>query len=455
MEKLFLKKIELWVVLLLMLVFLFITILFSGAVRHYYLGGSRLGLLEPIVENISSFPSKVRTLFLINLVKKDLLAPEQRFIEQQGGFTFNYMAGERHDLGYILVNRYDGNKKYSVSELWDLDSQALIHTWNLEKIGKAWETLTLKSALSNIPVNNSSQRARSFHANLTNNGNLLLHTNVSPLLALDENSDPKIINQDRLFHHSLELDHNGNIWMPSHIEPKTVNLGTMNFLDDGIALVSPNGKVIFEKSVVQILDDNELGYLIYGRGIINDDPIHLNDIEPVLDDGKFWKKGDVFLSIRHQSMILLYRPSTNRIIWYKQGPWLHQHDVNILNDHQISIFNNNAATFKKRDSIVKGVNDIMIYDFSTESISSPWQLGFQKLELRTTTEGRGTVIGNEVFVEETNYGRLVQFKMDGSLVWSYLNRADDNQIYRLNWSRLISKELGDSVRAAIKNLGAQ
>ena len=79
-------------------------------------------------------------------------------------------------------------------------------------------------------------------------------------------------------------------------------------------------------------------YLLFSHG--NDyenDPIHLNDIQPVDFDGDYWKKGDVFLSIRNQSMIMLYRPSTNQIIWIGNGPYLHQHDVDIIDDHRIAI----------------------------------------------------------------------------------------------------------------------
>ena len=69
-------------------------------------------------------------------------------------------------------------------------------------------------------------------------------------------------------------------------------------------------------TVPQIFIDNGLEYLLFAHG--NDyekDPIHLNDIQPINVDGEFWSKGDVFLSIRNQSMVLLYRPSTNKIIW--------------------------------------------------------------------------------------------------------------------------------------------
>jgi hypothetical protein len=91
----------------------------------------------------------------------------------------------------------------------------------------------------------------------------------------------------------------------------------------------------------------------------------------------------------------------------------------------------------------------MVYDFKTREVSSPWQTGFEKLDLRTKTEGRGEIVGNEVFVEETNFGRLIQFLPDGSVSWQFINRAEDDKIYRVNWSRLISRDLGDQVRNAL------
>ena len=44
------------------------------------------------------------------------------------------------------------------------------------------------------------------------------------------------------------------------------------------------------------------------------DPLHLNDIEPVLYDGNYMKKGDLLLSVRNISLIILYRPSNNKIL---------------------------------------------------------------------------------------------------------------------------------------------
>ncbi len=148
-------------------------------------------------------------------------------------------------------------------------------------------------------------------------------------------------------------------------------------------------------------------------------------------------------------MIVLYRPSTNQVIWHQQGPWIHQHDVEILNDHEISIFNNNAALRRSSDWSVRGTNDLVIYDFETHTTRSPFRAGFINNDIRTKTEGRGQIIGNEAFVEESNYGRLIQFSPEGKISWQFINRAKDGRVYLLNWSRIISRESGDKIRSTI------
>ena len=129
-------------------------------------------------------------------------------------------------------------------------------------------------------------------------------------------------------------------------------------------------------------------------------------------------------------MIVLYRPDANKIIWHKQFPWIQQHDVDILNDHQISIYNNKRLvhSFEKID---KKNNDVLIYDFINDEVSNPYETLFNDYEIREKFEG------------------LVDKK--GNLIWEYVNRAKNNNLYRLNWSRIIGN-IDDDFLAELKKL---
>ena len=129
---------------------------------------------------------------------------------------------------------------------------------------------------------------------------------------------------------------------------------------------------------------------------------------------------------------------------------MHGHDVDILNDHEISVFDNNAALEGMGGYVVRESNNVLIYDFDNNSLRSPWKSGFEKHDIRTITQGLSEISGDELFVEETNYGRLIQINKNGEITWQYVNRASDGQVYITNWSRIISRDLGDKV---MRNLG--
>ena len=60
-----------------------------------------------------------------------------------------------------------------------------------------------------------------------------------------------------------------------------------------------------------------------------------------------------------------------------------QHDVDILDDHRISIFNNNAYDFFIMDRKVDGNNEIVIYDFETDSYSKYFNESLKQYDVRT------------------------------------------------------------------------
>ncbi len=103
---------------------------------------------------------------------------------------------------------------------------------------------------------------------------------------------------EEMVHHSIELDEQGNIWTCS------VNWGyplakTYKFREDAVLCLGADGKRLYFYSLSQILAENGLFEQLvaatpsfmqeYGP-----DPYHLNDVLPMKNGGRFWKRGDVF-----------------------------------------------------------------------------------------------------------------------------------------------------------------
>ena len=430
------KKIEIWILYLVVLLGIPVTIGFGTLVRYELLGGKRFGQVSKTALFLVEMPSKIKKIVSL----KNDLQVKDRFPSLEG---FN--GTPNLNESYLLLSRYDGDLGEGLVELVDLTNFKVLHTWNpdIDNFNKfAKNDKEFKYLLRDY----NNKRSLLKHPILLKDGGLVFH-HKSPIRKIDACSNLIFQNKHDTFHHSIEKDIEDNIWVPSHFYPQSLpiqKVGRKNILekgykDNGIVKLSPEGQIVFEKSVSQIFIDNGLEYLLFATGDLKfiNDPIHLNDIQPVDFDGEFWKKGDLFLSPRNQSIILLYRPSTNRIIWKGSGPFFNQHDIDILNDHKISIFNNNLKTFLNGVTM-DGHNEVIIYDFKTNQYSYYLKDSLIKNDVRTTTQGRSQILLNgDLFLEETNYGRTLYFDSDGSLRWTHVNRADNSNVYKVAWSRIL------------------
>ena len=432
------KKIEIWILYLTILLSILFAIGFGVLVRQELVGSIKAGWVSKTALTLAEIPVNLKKIIVSDLQVED------RFPSLDG---FNGTPNSQES--YLLLSRYDGDLQEGVVELVDLRTFEILHTWNpdIDAFNDSVEKVDEFKFL-NRDFNNRRFILR--HPLLTRDNGLIFKM-FSPLFKINSCSNLLIKNTHNKFHHSLELDSDGYIYVPSQMFPQSlpsIKVGNKTgseagyesgFNDDAIVKLSPNGEILFEKSVSEIFIDNGLEYLLFsvGDSYFDVDPIHLNDIQPVNFDGKFWKKGDVFLSLRHQSMVFLYRPSTNEIIWKGTGPFYHQHDVDILDKNRISIFNNNSKNFIDAD-VVDGHNEVIIYNFKTNEYSSYLKDSLIENDVRTLDQGRSQILTNrDLFIEETNYGRTLYFNADGSLRWTHVNRADDGNVYKVGWSRIL------------------
>ena len=263
---------------------------------------------------------------------------------------------------------------------------------------------------------------------------MISDSDYSPEFKIDFCSNLIWVNDEESFHHSKMLDHEGNIWIPGVLNPYPEYIQKyFSLYDDSIIKINTDGKILFNKSVIEILITNEI---FDSNFFTSEDPIHLNDIEPAFNDTSYWKKGDIFLSARHLSAIIHYRPSTNEVINFITGPFNQQHDVDIISDKEISIFNNNNFLINNEYS------EILIYNFETGLFSKKFNKQLLIEEFKTKTQGLSHIFEDgSLLVEEQNFGRIILFNKDGEKEWEYVNIDKNGDIGFISWSRVVEDRM--------------
>ena len=287
-----------------------------------------------------------------------------------------------------------------------------------------------------------------------NNWSVLVKTNLC--------GDPIWVNQETNYKQSIETDHEGNFWVPaknSKVNPKLFEIiGKKwgNFEEDQITKTSKTGESLYIKSLVDIFFENNLSHLIFGQSLFIHDPFHLTDIQPVLKDGKYWKKGDLFLNVRNMSLVILYRPQTGKIINVLGGKFSHQQEIDIISDTEIGILNNNRLTVKSgtgKKILNNQFNKYILYDFNNRKYKNFFEEKFKIHEIKTESDGTAEILNdNSFFVEESLYGRILLFNRNGKLIFEYLNKDKNNKLYPLYFSSIIEDQIRvKSIKNVVKN----
>lgn len=448
MERLFFKRIPFWLVLLIMLFSVVGAILFGAMVKSVAQDPDSLGFVGRIAYRIASVPDTAKELLSPQPISRMNVEQSGRFAGHKG-WTFNRSDPAALPTGYLLFSRYDGDIDHAVIELIDLHLGKTVNRLVIDA-DKLLEGAPRDSKVVHF-MNWSTARFRAISPLPLENGDLIIRDHGTPLWRINACGEQVWRQEGDLFHHSTERGLDRTIWVPSFMEPTKIKGLGPRYHDDSIAQLSPDGKILYERSLTDVMLKAGLGHLLFANELFDPDPLHINDIQPVLADGPYWKAGDVLLSLRHKSMVILFRPSTDKIVWMKQGPWSGQHDVDIIDDHTIGVFNNNIQN-RGRGEVVQGNSEITYYDFATGKTSNPFHSIFKANDIHTETEGQFTVLpSGHLLVEESDGGRTLIFSPSGKLVAENVNRGKDGYVYNLGWSRYLDREEGDKILVAMKN----
>ena len=410
---------------------------FGWVVKHRTKGDLNLGVANAWVDGLSGFPDRfqqsveaVQTLPQTFVPTPDDWSPINRLDEDVWALTAH--SNEQSGRTFRLQNLRDGQVE---------------HTWRTP------ESMAFKPHWrAHNPLMLEDRSLVSFV------------TNRSPLFRLDSTS-ALVWRQDSLsFHHAMNLDANGMLWVCAqqweqggrHVAYRgRYRMGdkTVHFLDNSVAQIDPSdGRILQVISMADILRENDLGHLVLRSGDPQD-PLHLNDVEPALHRSRHFEEGDLFLSFRNLQAVLQYRPSTREVVRTIQGPLAAQHDVDILNDSTLVIFNNatqeNFGRYtsnkdkypisKDQAELAQWHSELAHFNLRTGAFTSLFQVVMAQEGIMTFTEGLQDMLpSGAAFVEEQNSGVLWVLNEDGVLYKDVMASHHPGHHHLPNWTRIVN-----------------
>lgn len=427
-------KVDLWFVMVLLFLGVIGTLVYGFGVRKATEDGRGQSAARDLLLDLAELPEPAWLMIRAGLGGRDVFQPQRLRFDDFSGLEA--VDKDFVDDGVLLVSAYSDIHEMATVYLFDLQEQKVLHEW----VPPADFILL---SLDNPHPSNSKNNYKSLHPLLLPDGDLVIGASEGPLSRINACGE-LVWTVEGNFHHALEMDADGNFFVPWVLTPDWPSLLTMKYpantsiRNDAIAKVSPNGKILETWSVAEILERNGYEALLYGLHRYNNDAIHLNDAQPILVTDEFVQKDDVVLSSRTLSTVFLYRPSTDKIIWLKVGPWLRQHDVDYHGDGMFTIFGND--TFDVGNDLYSsyGYSTIYQYDMAEDKIKPYVEL--KNPALFTATQGLHRVLENgDVFVEETDRGVLHRVSPEG-LRWSYVSSIADGWIGAPHWSRYLTRD---------------
>ena len=334
------------------------------------------------------------------------------------------------DHGYLLLSRYSEEHGQVVVDLRRLSDFDLLHRW-IPPIAEVIKRGNQTETTGDLSLHKAGFRVQ--HPLLLADGSIVFGHGEGFLARIDKDSRLIWVNSHH-FHHSIESWLDGNLITVININPPSADY---DWHDDGYALVSLDGEILETHSVTKILEDNGYSELLVAlcRRIVEGDCLHFNDAQPIFEDNGIAQRGDIALSIRNPNTVALYRPREERIVALQFGPWIQQHDIDILPDGRFSIFNN----YKTMGSRTLGhlLSSVMIWDPVQGTVESPYDEILQEADLFSESGGRSRILPNgDVYVEETERHRLLRVSPD-NIRWEYVNASREKPELSgaLHWCR--------------------
>ena len=194
-------------------------------------------------------------------------------------------------------------------------------------------------------------------------------------------------------------------------------------IDDYIVVLSPDGR---ELKKVRLIDsllrspyarllDTVPWYIQKGAG----DYLHTNSVEYL--DGTSAQKlpeakeGRLLLSFREIGTLGVFDPMTGEIVWAMRGPWLRQHDPDLLANGNILLFDNQGHVGPG------GITRVIEVDPRNQRIVWTYAGTPEEPFESEVRSSQARLPNGNTLITESDGGRIFEVTRPGQIVWNYIN----------------------------------
>jgi hypothetical protein len=256
------------------------------------------------------------------------------------------------------------------------------------------------------------------------NGDVIFNIEYMGLFRLDSCSN-EVWKVPYRTHHSVFRDEGGDFWVPGfrkHNEqiPQFFSVRPY-FGEDSAVRVSPDGEILENISILDAIYSSGY-YAIFADKPKRRDLTHLNDVEILSEslaaDFPMFEEGDIMVSLRNISTVMVIDGETHKAKWHFQFPLLRQHDADFEPGGFITIYNN------RDDSTAEGKYLKQSQLIRVDPKSGSYELIYpvsEDAEFYSKTSGKHSLLanGNRLIVEPRG-GRAFEIAPNGDLVWNWV-----------------------------------
>lgn len=273
-------------------------------------------------------------------------------------------------------------------------------------------------------------------AAVMDNGDLVFNFEYQGLVRMDVCGEV-VWRLPYLTHHSVFVDEeSGHLWVSGkrfHEEP-VARLPNHRppFAEPTVLEISPNGDILREISVFEILSNNDMEGLLQlkdfseilkEKGTTTGDTLHLNDVEvfPSHLSADQFKPGDVMISLRNIHTVLVFDPESLEVTFVKTGDVIGQHDPDFIDGSTISVFDNHVTS--EADALRQ--SRVMMLT-APEGEAEVYYEGTESQPFYTEVMGKHQWLENgNLLLTEATKGRAFEVDTQGKIVWQLVNLVDE------------------------------